>query len=227
MSNLRNSNISVACVVGFHEGTQSTSAKVKYVVIYLPTLRRTLTACTREATEAVARRATELDMVINWPLLKSKRYSEVYTDVAAIRSIAPHPVLLKVILETSQLSRHEIIAGCEIAKAAQADFVKTSTGFNGSGATTENVGLMKSLVAPCEIRVKASGGVKTVNECVAMMEAGADRIGTSSGVWIINEALSLLDQATHDASSGQGHSGQRPPAALTRVFSSSEDEVPY
>ena len=226
MSNLRNSNIGVACVVGFHEGTQSTSAKVKYAVTYPLISTGSLTVCIREAREAVAMRATELDMVIHWPLLKSERYSEVYSDVAAVRSTAPHPILLKVILETSHLSRHEVIAGCEIAKAAQADFVKTSTGFNGSGATVENVSLMKCLVAPSGMRVKASGGVKTVNECVAMMEAGADRIGTSSGVWIINEALSLLDQATHDASSGQGHSGQRPPATLTRVFSSSEDEVP-
>ena len=166
-------------------------------------------------------------MVINWPLLKEKRYSEVYTDIAAVRSTAPHPVLLKVILETSRLSRHEIIAGCKIAEAARADFAKTSTGFNGSGATTANVGLIKSVVGASGMKVKASGGVKTVNECVAMMEAGADRIGTSSGVWIINEALSLLDQATHDASSGRGHAGMRPPAALTRVFSSSEDDVPY
>lgn len=166
-------------------------------------------------------------MVINWPLLQSQRYSEVYTDIAAIRSIAPHPIILKVILETAQLSRHEIIAGCKIAEAARADFVKTSTGFNGRGANTENVSLMKNLVSPSGMKVKASGGVKMVNECVAMMEAGADRIGTSSGVWIINEALSLLDQATHDASSGQGHESQQPSATLTRVFSSSEDEVPY
>ena len=76
-------------------------------------------------------------MVLNWPLLKEKRYSEVYSDIAGVRDAAPHPLILKVILETSQLSRQEIIAACKIAEAAKADFVKTSTGFNGQGATPE------------------------------------------------------------------------------------------
>lgn len=136
--------------------------------------------------------ATELDMVINHVLLRQRHYSEVYTDIAAVRNVAPHPVILKVILETSQLSRRDIIAGCKIAEAANADFVKTSTGFNGSGATEEDVRLMKSVVGD-RMKVKASGGVRTVNECVAMMEAGAERIGTSNGVLIMEEAKSLLD----------------------------------
>jgi len=130
-------------------------------------------------------------MVINWPLLKKGRYSEVFSDIAAVRKVAPHPIILKVILETSQLSRHEIIAGCKIAEAARADFVKTSTGLNGQGATPENVRLMKSVVGD-GMKIKASGGVKTVNECVVMMEAGAERIGTSNGVWIMDEAQAML-----------------------------------
>jgi len=125
-------------------------------------------------------------MVLNWVQLKAKNYETVYADIAAVRSIAPHPSVLKVILETSQLSQSDIIAGCKLAEAAKADFVKTSTGFNGPGATIENVRLMKAVVGD-DVKVKASGGVKTVNECVAMMEAGAERIGTSNGVRIMNE----------------------------------------
>ncbi len=163
-------------------------------------------------------------MVINYVLLKEGRYSEVYSEIAAVRNVAPHPIILKVILETAQLSRREIIAGCKIAEAAKSNFVKTSTGFNGKGATRENVQMMKSVVGE-NMKVKASGGVKTINECVAMLEAGAERIGTSSGVWIMSEGESLVEKATHDAGgTGGSRSGQRPAAALTRMFSSSEDD---
>jgi len=135
-------------------------------------------------------------MVLNWVQLKAKNYEHVYTDIATIRNIAPHPILLKVILETSQLSRSDIIAGCKIAEAARADFVKTSTGLNGPGATIENVRLMKAMVGD-DFKVKASGGVKTIHECLAMMKAGAERIGTSNGVGIINEAKGLIDGITY------------------------------
>lgn len=126
-------------------------------------------------------------MVLNWVQLKAKNYEHVYTDIAAVRKTAPRPIALKVILETSQLSQSDIIAGCKIAEAARADFVKTSTGFNGPGATIENVRLMKAMVGE-DVKVKASGGIKTLHECVVMMEAGAERIGTSNGVRIITEA---------------------------------------
>ena len=163
--------------------------------------------------------ALELDMVLNWPQLKAQDYESVYTDIAAVRMMAPHPVVLKVILETSQLTQHEIVAGCKISQAAGADFVKTSTGFNGPGASFDNVRLMKCIVGD-SVRVKASGGIKTVNECVAMMEAGAERIGTSNGVWIMNEAKSMIDEITHMA--GDTHRrNQRPASSLTRTFSSS------
>lgn len=198
---LSGSNIAVACVVGFPEGTYSMSEKVK------------------EASNAVAAGALELDMVINYPLLKQQKYSQVYTDIAALRNVAPHPVVLKVILETSKLSQFDIIAGCKVAEAANADFVKTSTGFGGQGATVENVRLMKNVIGP-HMKVKASGGVKTVNECVAMMEAGAERIGTSNGVWIMKEAQSLLEDVTH-AVGGQEKGTSRPSDSLTRMFSSS------
>ncbi|KAL8862270.1 MAG: hypothetical protein Q9178_001279 [Gyalolechia marmorata] len=174
---LRGSGVGVACVVGFHEGTHSVSDKVN------------------EASHALSAGASELDMVINYPLLKQQRYAEVYADVAAVRMAAPHPVILKVILETAQLTRSEIVAGCKVSEAAKADFVKTSTGFGGQGATVENVRLMKSLIGS-HMKVKASGGVRTVNDCISMMKAGAERIGTSNGVWIMEEAESLED-VTH------------------------------
>ncbi|KAL8772077.1 MAG: hypothetical protein Q9209_002743 [Squamulea sp. 1 TL-2023] len=178
--NLQGSTVVVACVVGFHEGTHSVSDKAK------------------EASLAVSAGALELDMVINYPLLKQQRYPQVYTDLVTVRNVAPHPVLLKVILETAQLTQFDIIAGCKIAEAANADFVKTSTGFGGQGATIENVRLMKSTIGP-HMKVKASGGIKTLNECVSMMEAGAERIGTSNGVWIMKEAQTLLEDTTNAA----------------------------
>lgn len=147
-------------------------------------------------------------MVMNHVLLRHKVYSEVYADIAAVRKVAPRPITLKVILETSQLSPREIIAGCKIAEAAGADYVKTSTGFNGQGATRENVRLMKSVVGD-NVKVKASGGVKTVNDCVVMMEAGAERIGTSSGVSIMEEASK---QVTNTAESGESN-GEEPAAS--------------
>ncbi len=149
-----------------------------------------------EAAKAIDAGAGELDMVINRSFLKKTHYSEVFADVAAVRKVAPPPIILKVILETSQLSRYEIIAGCKVAEAAKADFVKTSTGFNGQGATPENVRLMKSVIGD-GMKVKASGGVKTVSDCVAMMQAGAERIGTSNGVGIMEEAKAMLESATH------------------------------
>ena len=132
---------------------------------------------------------------MNWPQLKEKNYEYVYNDIASVRSVAPHPVILKVILETSQLSQFEIVAGCKISQSAGADFVKTSTGFNGPGATLHNVKLMKSLVGD-SVKVKASGGVKTVQDCMAMTKAGAERIGTSNGVHIMNEINSMTGEVT-------------------------------
>ena len=170
--NLKGSPVRVACVIGFHEGTSSTEEKAE------------------EAAKAVKAGALELDMVTNWPLLKEKCFSEVYEDIAAVRKAALGDVILKVILETSQLDRYDIVAACTIAEVGKADFVKTSTGFCGQGATVENVRLMKSIVGD-RMKVKASGGVRTIEDCIAMIEAGAGRIGTSSGVAIMREASSI------------------------------------
>ena len=152
---------------------------------------------TSEASEAIAAGASELDMVLNYKLLEDKDYSAVMADIEAVRNAAPSPMILKVILETSQLSTTEIIAACIIAQAAKADFVKTSTGFNGTGASVENVRLMKNVVRD-SMKVKASGGVKTARDCIRMMEAGAERIGTSSGVSIVNEASVLHQSIKYD-----------------------------
>lgn len=206
-------------MVGFHEGTHSVSDKVKYASFIIFACPVHCLLAIREASQAISTGASELDMVMNYPLLKQKRYSQVYTDVVAVRNVAPHPVVLKVILETAQLTQFDIIAGCKIAEAANADFVKTSTGFGAQGATVENVRLMKSVIGP-HMKVKASGGVKTVNECVSMMEAGAERIGTSNGVWIMKEALALLENTTHAAGDHDGKNS-RPSDSLTGMSSSS------
>ncbi|OKL62995.1 Deoxyribose-phosphate aldolase [Talaromyces atroroseus] len=164
--------VGIACVVGFHEGTHSTATKVE------------------EATKAVADGATELDMVINWPMLKQGKYTDVYNDIHAVRRAAPGPkTKLKVILETSQLSRDEIIAGSAISDMAGADFVKTSTGFNGAGANVENVQLMREVVGLLGngCKVKASGGIRTAEDAIEILKAGAERIGASAGVRIVKE----------------------------------------
>ncbi|KAI7973141.1 hypothetical protein EIK77_004418 [Talaromyces pinophilus] len=164
--------VGIACVVGFHEGTYPTAEKVA------------------EATKAVAEGATELDMVLNWPLLKQGKYTEVYNDILAVRHAAPAPkTKLKVILETSQLTRDEIIAGSAISDMAGANYVKTSTGFNGAGASIENVRLMREVVDLLAngCKVKASGGVRAAEDAVEMLKAGADRIGASAGVKIVTE----------------------------------------
>ncbi|KAL9637749.1 MAG: hypothetical protein Q9164_002005 [Protoblastenia rupestris] len=170
--NLNGSPVRVACVIGFHEGMYPSKDKAE------------------EADKAVRAGAVELDMVINWHLLKRKRFREVYEDIAAVRYAASDKIILKVILETSQLERFDIIAACVIAEEGHADFIKTSTGFCGQGATVENVRLMRTLAGDV-MSVKASGGVRNLEDCLTVMKAGAERIGTSNGVTIIEEANGL------------------------------------
>jgi deoxyribose-phosphate aldolase len=172
VQNLRETpEVGVACVVGFHEGTYPTQEKVD------------------EAQGAVNQGASELDMVINYPLLRQGLYTDVFGDVLAVRKVAPSAVQLKVILETSQLTRDEIIAASIISCMAGADYVKTSTGFNGPGAAVENVSLIRATVdlLGTGCKVKASGGVRGVENCIAMLKAGANRIGASAGVKIVKE----------------------------------------
>lgn len=146
----------------------------------------------REVSESLEGGAAELDVVVNWPQIKAAQYEHVYDDLKAIRDAAPRPVLLKLIFETSQLSNADIITTCVLASAAEFDYVKTSTGFLGHGATIEHVRLM---AAACDylgkpeqkMLVKASGGVRSLHDAIAMLEAGASRLGTSAGVAIATQ----------------------------------------
>lgn len=265
VSNLRGSGVLVACVVGFHEGTQDTLSKLQ------------------EARDAVDAGAAELDIVLNHTILTSTGsassngtkhtkdasastietitanntaanakpspaapaptsgpysasvsnststpttettpipdYSTIYKELASLRSLCPSPTVLKLILETSQLTPSQILASSHLAAAANFDFIKTSTGFNGRGATLEDVQLMVaaaeylstrqksnggSPVRARRMQVKASGGVRSLEGALRMLEAGATRLGTSSGLWIMQEARLKGEE--------------KRPAGLTRLY---------
>lgn len=176
----------VASVIGFPEGTHDSVRKAE------------------EAKKAVEDGASELDMVINYPILKDGGYTAVYNDIMAVRNAAPPPTKLKAILETSQLDRDQIIAATVIACTAKVDFVKTSTGFRGGGADVRDVKLMHLVAEICFnglCQVKASGGIRSADDCLRMMKAGAMRIGTSSGVKIMQEVDEgeLLEQGASHA----------------------------
>ncbi|KAG6909513.1 hypothetical protein DXG01_017070 [Tephrocybe rancida] len=138
-----------------------------------------------ETQVAVEEGAKEIDMVISIGALKSKDYALVYSDIiAVVAAAAGHPV--KVILETVFLSDEEKIAGAFIAAEAGAAFVKTCTGFSGGSASVADVALMKKTVQyKGRVQVKASAGIRSLKTCLEMLEAGADRIGSSSGVAIL------------------------------------------
>ena len=141
-----------------------------------------------ETKAAINHGAIEIDTVLPIGLLKSNppQYTTLYCHLTGIiAAAAPHPV--KVIIETALLTEEEKVAACYIAAEAGAAFVKTCTGFSGGGATVEDVRLMKKAVEHKggRVRVKASGGVRTFEKCLEVLRAGADRIGTSSGVGIM------------------------------------------
>lgn len=138
-----------------------------------------------EAQEAVRAGAREIDMVIQIGALKSREFGFVLEDIhRVVQASKPYPV--KVILETSLLNEDEKIIGCALAKAACAAFVKTSTGFSTGGANVNDVTLMRRIVGP-EMGVKASGGIRTYDQCIQLIQAGADRLGISASVAIIQE----------------------------------------
>ncbi|CAG7918409.1 unnamed protein product [Penicillium olsonii] len=170
VAQLKGSDTTIACVVAFPEGTHETASKV------------------REAQEAVSQGASELDMVIHYRLLKEGRYTEVYQDIIAVRKAAPPPIVLKTIIEASVLDRDELLDATIVSCMAGADFVKTSTGWEG-GACTQDVTLMRIAADMCgrSTKIKASGGLRTAEDVVKMLKAGAHRIGTSNGVKIMQE----------------------------------------
>ncbi|OCA81144.1 deoxyribose-phosphate aldolase [Pradoshia sp. D12] len=136
-----------------------------------------------ETTNAIENGADEVDMVINIGAMKDGRYDEVEADIKAVVDAAKGKALVKVIIETCLLTKEEIEKACQLAVSAGTDFVKTSTGFSTGGATVEDIALMRKTVG-AEIGVKASGGVRSLEDAKAMTEAGATRIGASSGVSI-------------------------------------------
>ena len=165
---LAGSNVKVCTVIGFPLGENTTKVKVF------------------EAKEAIKNGATEIDMVINQSLAKANAWKKVEKEVAAVKK-ACGSVLLKVILETCNLSQKQLIAACNACVAAGAEYVKTSTGFGAGGATVEAVSLMADIVHPHGLKVKASGGIHNYEEAVEMVKNGADRIGASCGVAICKE----------------------------------------
>ena len=162
---LKGSKSMAIAVVGFPLGAMATTSKAS------------------ETRQAVADGAQEIDMVINIGALKGGDHNLVYDDIRSVVAAAAG-IPVKVILETTMLSRDEKIAGCTISKAAGAHFVKTSTGFGGGGATVEDVELMRSIVGS-DMGVKASGGVRNAKDVQKMVQAGANRIGASAGIAIV------------------------------------------
>jgi deoxyribose-phosphate aldolase len=172
---LKGTPVAVCTVIGFPLGATTTKTKVF------------------EATQAAANGASELDMVIAVGQLKAERYPEVAEDIHQVVD-AGHAkgALVKVIIETALLSDAEKVAACLLAARAGADFVKTSTGFSGGGATAADIALMRRTVGP-DVGVKASGGIRTLADAQAMIAAGATRIGASAGVAIVREAEGAAD----------------------------------
>lgn len=167
---LKGSPVHVCTVVGFPLG--ATPPEVKAY----------------EAQQSIDHGATEVDMVINIGALKSKDYALVERDIATVaRTCHAGGALLKVIIEAALLTDEEKVIACQLAKAARADYVKTSTGFGPGGATVHDVELMRRAVGP-EMGVKAAGGIKSYQDAQAMVKAGATRIGASAGIKIVEQA---------------------------------------
>ncbi len=138
-----------------------------------------------ETKNAIGNGADEVDMVINIGALKDQQYDLVEKDIKAVVDAAKGKALTKVIIETSLLTDEEKVKACQLAVSAGTDFVKTSTGFSTGGATVEDVALMRKTVGP-DVGVKASGGVRSLEDAEGVVKAGANRIGASSGVAIMN-----------------------------------------
>ncbi|WP_189655174.1 deoxyribose-phosphate aldolase [Bacillus sp. HNG] len=164
---LKDSEVKVCTVIGFPLGASTPETKAF------------------ETKDAIEKGATEVDMVINIGALKDKNDELVEKDIRAVVEAAKGKALTKVIIETCLLTDEEKLRACELAVKAGADFVKTSTGFSTGGATVEDIRLMRKTVGP-DIGVKASGGVRDAKGTQDMIDAGATRIGASSGVAIVN-----------------------------------------
>ncbi|EHK9981305.1 TPA: deoxyribose-phosphate aldolase [Enterococcus faecalis] len=166
---LADTDVAVCTVIGFPLGANTPEVKAY------------------EAADAIKNGANEVDMVINIGALKSQQYDYVRQDIKRVVDAAKGKALVKVIIETALLTDEEKVKACELAKEAGADFVKTSTGFSTGGAKVADIRLMRETVGP-DMGVKASGGVHNAEEALAMIEAGATRIGASTGVAIVSGA---------------------------------------
>lgn len=162
--------IKVGVPIGFSLGGATTKTKVV------------------ETKEAIQNGAKEIDMLINLGALKSKEFDVVKNDIEEVVK-ASEGLTTKVIIETALLTKEEKIAACHMIMEAGADYVKTATGFNGGGATVEDVQLLRSIVGP-DFGVKAAGGVRTFEDAIRIVEAGANRIGTSGAIAIITGQVS-------------------------------------
>ena len=173
VARLEGTGVATGTVIGFPHGTTSTAAKVA------------------EARQALADGAVELDMVLNIGRLRSGRLDDVEADIRAVVEAADGHVV-KVILETAYLDDEQVVAGSQAAERAEADFVKTSTGFAGGGATVEHLRLMRGAVGDA-VQVKASGGVRGLDTLLEMRELGVTRFGTSASATILADLAARLD----------------------------------
>ena len=168
VAELAGSGVAAGTVVGFPHGNDTTPIKVA------------------QAREAVAHAAVELDMVINVGQLRSGHCDYVQDEIRAVVQAAAGKAILKVILENVYLTREQIVLGCQMAEAAGADFVKTSSGFSPGGAVLEDVRLMRASVGP-RVQVKAAGGIRTLDALLAVIDAGATRAGASAAIHLLDE----------------------------------------
>ena len=171
---LKNSKVKVCTVIGFPLGASTSETKAF------------------ETTDAIANGAEEIDMVVNIGAIKSGDSELVKSDIQAVVEAAKGKAIVKVIIEASLLTDDEKVLASRLSKEAGADFVKTSTGFSTGGATIEDVKLMRETVG-ADLGVKASGGVRSLEDVQAMIDAGASRIGASSGVQIMQGLKSDSD----------------------------------
>lgn len=163
---LEGSDVKVCTVIGFPLGANTIATK------------------TFEASEAIKNGADEIDMVLNISKLKANNFAYIVEEIKAIRNVCTTPIVLKVIIETCLLNDEQKVNACQCIMDAKADFVKTSTGFSTGGATIQDVKLLRQTVGD-RIKVKASGGIRTKEDFKNMIDAGADRIGTSNGCNLI------------------------------------------
>lgn len=173
---LKGSDVKVCTVIGFPLGATTMQTKAF------------------ETKDAIEKGAHEVDMVINVGALKDGKYDYVREDIKAVVDASNKKALVKVIIESCLLTDEEKVKACELSKEAGADYVKTSTGFSTGGATAADIALMRKTVGP-ELGVKASGGVRTYEDSIAMIEAGASRIGASASIAIVEKSVN----------SGQGY----------------------